>query len=114
MIEARLQRGREYLAAHGVELRDQQLQGLYEAMSKGPAVQYQQGDFIAYNEGMGERGYGRVELHEFDLCTVTPYHGGRKEFENYTVRVAASDVFRLSTPEKAQSYYLQRSGHPQP
>ena len=92
------------------DIPDETLLGLFEVIRDKRDAIYEEGDFIFYNEGMGEAGHGTVVRRAGNNYAVMTWTHDPKKFPSHPTVVPIGDVFRLSNEEEAMDYYLVRSG----
>lgn len=111
MKNQRLEAGRAYLKREGYDdIPDKIILGLFSHMEHEESEEYEPGDFVIWNEGMGEVGFGTIsEIKSYHYVVDVHLYPGEAA-EPYNRRVNRSDVFKLSTPEEADEYFNIRTG----
>lgn len=104
MRNEKLEAARKFLAAHGFEVPDEIILGLFDAIQGKSSEVFEKGDFIEYYEGMGEVSFGVIEGATQNGYRVKDFFG------QYATTVTSGDARGLSTPEKAREYARMRNG----
>ncbi len=108
MKNKKLEAMKAVFANHNIVIDDAIIVEAIKAASTKSETGYEQGDFVAFYEGMGEMGHGEVKTVEADRYRIIPYFGGVPE--GYERSVGAGDMRGLSTIEKSLEYERIRGG----
>ncbi len=105
MYNGKIKAGRKLLDDHGFSIPDDLLAELVAVMQDQPAAVYEPGDFVAYNEGMGEQGYGTVEvLKPNGFYRIACFRA------DYSTHVPSGDMSEVITVEEALRRIAFRNG----
>ena len=92
----------------GLSISDVALNSIFRVMSDASPNAYEEGDFVAFYEGMGEQGHGVIKATTTNGYVVEYYFGGKPE--GYDRTVGSSDMRGLSSLEEAAEYERDRGG----
>ena len=109
MKNARQDRVRAVLAEAGVQVSDDVIKQVVQAVVKTSPVEYEKGDFVCVYEGMGEISYGEVQGMEGHNYRVRGYNAREEKYENYVGTVSPGDMRGIATKADALSYEIERS-----
>lgn len=99
-----------FLETHGVHLTDVVVLELLDCIKDKASIAYDIGDFVSFNEGMGEMGHGQIVSMSGQIYKVQYWTHDPVAYPSHIHTVTHSDMRGLSTPNKAMGYYLDRSG----
>lgn len=109
MKNPRLDASLEVLRAAEESISRKTIMDLIDAIIAAPAVEYEVDDFIQYNEGMGEAGFGIVVGCKADRYQVETWTPDAEQFPSYTTTVMAGDITGLSSPGAASLHFQIRN-----
>lgn len=109
MRNPKLDAAKKILQRNGVDLPDREMTALLAEIDKATAVEYETGDFVEFNEGMGEMGHGWIRGLEGKDYKVLVWSPDEEKYPQYNRVIARGDVFRLSSEARAQQYHNERS-----
>lgn len=109
MKRAKLLSAQSVLRAEGFEVPIDVIERMLDTVAALPKILYEYGDFVIFNEGMGEAGHGTIQKRNGEGYIVASYdYGGRAA--SLPRRIHAHDIHTITTHREADDYFDIRSG----
>jgi hypothetical protein len=98
------------MKAHGLNVSSSMINAIISIVENYRDVIYEVGDFIAFNEGMGEQGYGTIIKTGDTRVAVEVFGYQQPSQKPYSASVGIRDISGLATENDAMEYFAVRNG----